>query len=75
MTPLYKSDNKLLINNYRPVSILPLFSKILERLMYNRLLQFINKHKILYNYQFGFRKGYSTTLALTILVDKIMSAL
>ena len=75
MTPFYKSDDKLLINNYRPVSILPVFSKILERLMYNRLLQFINKHKILYNYQFGFRKGYSTTMALRILVDKIMSAL
>ena len=75
VTPLYKSDNKLLVNNYRPVSILPLFSKILERLMYNRLLHFINKNKILYNYQFGFRKGYSTTMALTILVDKIMSAL
>ena len=73
--PLYKNEDKMLINNYRPVSVLPLFSKILERLMFNRLEMFINKHDILYKYQFGFRKGYSTTMSLLILVDKIKSAL
>ena len=43
--------------------------------MFNRLEMFINKHDILYKYQFGFRKGYSTTMSLMILVDKIKSAL
>ena len=64
----------MFLNNYRPVSVLPVFSKILERLIYNRLLSFINKHNILYKYQFGFRKGHSTNMALILLVDKIMSA-
>ena len=55
--PLFKADNNMLISNYRPVSVLPVFSKILERLMYNRLYSFIIKHDILYKYQFGFQKG------------------
>ena len=73
--PLYKADNNMLISNYRPVSVLPVFSNILERLMYNRLYSFIIKHDILYKYQFGFQKGHSTNMALIVLVDKIMSAL
>ena len=52
--PLFKSVKPHKFSNYRPVSVLSLFSKILERLMYSRLLSFINKHNILYAYQFGF---------------------
>ena len=73
--PFFKSSDNMLITNYRPISVLPIFSKILEKLMYTRLLEFINKHKILYDYQFGFRKLHSTTMALMILVDKITTAL
>jgi hypothetical protein len=62
--PLFKSGDSLQISNYRPVSILPVFSKLLERLMYNRLLNFINRHNILYKYQFGFRAKHSTNMAL-----------
>ena len=69
--PLFKSGDKTNILNYRPISILPVFSKILERLMYNRLLVFIDKHGLLYRNQFGFRTKHSTALALTVLVDKI----
>ena len=54
---------------------MPVFSKLLERLMYNRLLEFINKHGVLYDYQFGFMKGRSTYMALLSLVDQISSAL
>ena len=73
--PLYKANDPMLFNNYRPISILPLFSKVLERIMYNRLLEFINKHKLLYRYQFGFRKDHSTYMALIVLIDKITSAM
>ena len=62
-------------NNYRPVSLLPFFSKLFERLMYNRLIDFINKHKLLYDYQFGFRKNHSTFLALVTLLEQITTAL
>ena len=73
--PLYKNGDCTQMTNYRPVSILPIFSKIFEKIMYVRLLSFINKHKILYKYQFGFRPGFSTNTALIFLLDKIFSAL
>ena len=72
--PLFKADDCMLINNYRPVSILPLFSKIYERIMYNRLWSFIKKHNLLYKYQFGFREKHGTDVAVIVLIDKIMSA-
>ena len=75
VVPLYKSGDPLSFSNYRPVSILPLFSKILERLMYERLLSFVNENKLLYSYQFGFRYGHSPNLAMIILIDKISNAL
>ena len=73
--PLFKSGDPMQLNNYRPVSVLPVFSKVFERIMYNRLLSFINKNKLLYNLQFGFRPGHSPNLALIYLVDRISSAL
>ena len=75
IVPLFKAGDKMVFSNYRPVSILPVFSKVLERLMYNRLLSFVNKSKILYSYQFGFREEHSPNLALIYLIDKISSAL
>ena len=73
--PLFKNGDAKIVNNYRPVSVLPLFSKILEKIMYKTLLSFINKHKILYDYQFGFRENHGTDLALIIIMDKITQAL
>ena len=51
--PLYKANDPMLFSNYRPISLLPLFSKVLEKIMYNRIIKFINKHKILFKHQFG----------------------
>ena len=73
--PLYKNDDSMKFNNYRPVSRLPLFSKLFESLMYNRLIYFIYKHKLLYDYQFGCRKNHSTFLALITLLEQITTAL
>ena len=75
VAPIYKSGDRRLINNYRPVSVLPCFSKILEKLMYNRISNFIHKHSLLNEYQFGFRKKRSTNQALIVLLDKITAAL
>ena len=57
------------------MSVLPVFSKLLERLMYERSTEFINENDVLYNLQFGFRKNHSTTIALTLLHDKISKSL
>ena len=72
---IYKSGDEMVFSNYRPVSVLPIFSKLLERLVYNRLISHINDNKLLYEYQFGFQKGKSTHLAIMMLVDKITEAL
>ena len=55
--------------------MLPVFSKFLERIVYNRLLDFLNKYDILSRNQYGFRKKHSTAHALIQLYDKILSAL
>ena len=72
---IYKNKNCMLVNNFRPVSVLPLSSKILERIMYFRILSFFNKHNLFYKYQFGFHERHGTNIALIDLIDKIMSAL
>jgi len=71
--PLYKKGNKDIPGNYRPISLLSIFDKIMEKLMYNRLYSYLNNKKFFYNYQFGFRKNYSTTLALIEVIDSIYS--
>ena len=75
VVPIYKSGDRRLINNYRPVSVLPCFSKILDKLMYNRIYNFIHKHNLLNEYKFGFRQKRSTNQALIVLLDKITAAL
>jgi len=57
--------------NYRPISLLNVFDKLLEKLMYFRMSDFTEKHNILYKYQFGFRKYHSTSIALIDMVDNI----
>ena len=73
--PIYKSGDKTLLSNYRPISILNSFSKIFEKVIYNHLIDFIDKNNILYKFQFGFRKGYSTSHAIISLVEKINKVL
>ena len=73
--PLFKSGDKSTFTNYRPVTVLTAFSKILERIIYNGLLNYLNRHKILSDKQFGFLKNHSTEYALTLLYDKISSAI
>ena len=72
--PIFKNGNKALLNNYRPVSILSIFSKMLEKIIYDKLISFIQKHNILYRRQFGFRKGFSTSHAIIDFVDKLAKA-
>ena len=72
---LFKRGDNKLICNFRPVSVLPLFSKIFEKIMYSRVISFITKHNILFYDQFGFQKNHNTTMALIILTDKIKSAI
>lgn len=73
--PLYKNGDKHSFTNYRPVSLLPQFSKILEKLFNNRMENFINKHKLLVEEQYGFRSNRSTSLAITEALEEITNAI
>ena len=75
VVPLFEADDQSQFTKYRPVSVLPSFSKFLERIIYNRVLDYLTNLHILCDNQFGFRKNHSTTLALIDLHDKISSAL
>ena len=75
ITPVFKKGCKDVISNYRPISILNVFSKIIEKLMYQRLITYIESTQILYNRQFGFRRGCSTEMAVTEAVSIITKAL
>ena len=59
--PIFKSGDNTVLNNYRPISILPAISKVLEKLVCNRLVGFLEENDILYKHQYGFRSKHSTT--------------
>lgn len=74
VTAVFKNDNPQKVENYRPISILPSFSKFFEKALHNRIMDFLDKFNILNPNQFGFRKNHSTSLALTHLINKVTSA-
>ena len=72
--PIHKQGDKKLIANYRPISILPVFSKVYEKAIYTRLDSFLKSNNILTDNQYGFRKGHSTFMPNQDLYDKISLA-
>ena len=72
ITALFKSGDRTNVSNYRPISILPTLSKILERAVHLQLYQYLITNNFLSNKQFGFRKGFSTTTALTSFADEVL---
>ena len=71
VTPVRKKEETLTISTYRPISLLSVFSKILEKSMYNRLYSFLCKLKLINTTQFGFRSQHSTKHALIILIETV----
>lgn len=73
--PVYKKNNKHLIENYRPISLLPIFSKIIERIVYKRLYNYLSENDLLIKEQFGFRPSFSTEAALLHTLEQIISSI
>ena len=71
VSPIYKKDEEFLLTNYRPVAVLPCSSKLLERIMYNRLFKYLSENSILYEKQFGFQTSHSTEHAILLLVNQL----
>ena len=71
LKPLFKKGFKTDLKNYRPISLLPFMSKVVERIVHEQTMEFLDKHNILYKFQSGFRKNHSTDFCLCYLTDKI----
>ena len=71
--PVFKTEDETDANNYRPISLLSIFDRIFEKVMYKRMMHFINVKNILFSAQYGFREGFSTEHAIVDIVSAIQS--
>ena len=72
ISPIHKKESEELVENYRPVSTLPIFGKFFEKVIYSRLYSFFISMNIIYDKQFGFRKYHSTTHAVNYSINHIL---
>ena len=75
VTPIYKKGPKTDPGNYRPISVLPIIGKVFEKVVNNRLVEFLELNNILSKDQYGFRKKYSTKLSLINLVNTLLTSI
>ena len=71
LKPLFKKGNKLEPKNYRPISLLPLVSKIIEKIIHSQTQAYLDSNKILYKFQSGFRSNHSSDTSLSYLNDRL----
>ena len=75
VVPLFKSGDRHSFNNYRPISLLPQFSKVLEKIFYKRMVKFVEDKGIFHDNQFGFRSKRNTGQAILSLVEDVTDAI
>ena len=73
--PVYKKGSRLVVSNYRPISLLSNINKILEKIVHNRVYRFLEEQNCIYSLQFGFRKKHATNHALIEITEKVRKAL
>ena len=71
--PIFKKDDRTVFNNYRPISLLPIISKVVEKVISDQLNELFVKHKLLFDHQYGLRSGHSTERAALELTDRIIT--
>ena len=72
IVPIFKSNDPTSPNNYRPITILPILSKIMERIVHLQTYEYLKEHNLITSEQFGFRPNLSTSIALTRLTEEIL---
>ena len=75
VTPIYKSGSSSKVDNYRPISIIPILAKILEKSVHSQLIDFLEENHLLSSQQFGYRRNRSTSIAATLFIDNIRKEL
>ena len=75
ISPIFKKDDVHQFENYRPISVLPIFGKIFEKILYDRFYKFFTSKNVIHSKQFGFRKFHSTGHAINYSVNKIINEL
>ena len=73
--PVFKKGSQASLNNYRPISLLSIFNKLLEKFVFNRLSNYLEKRHLIYSKQFGFRSHHSTVHAVLSIIDKVQKAI
>ena len=73
--PIFKAGSKFLVNNYRPISLLSVFSKIFEKIVHQQLFDFMSTNSVIFESQFGFQKGRSTNHSLIEIVENIRNCI
>ena len=73
--PLFKGGDSTQVTNYRPISLLPYFGKLFEKVIFKQFMKFFNKHNIISPNQYGFRKCCSTSLAVSEIVDDLVQGI
>ena len=72
VTPLYKADDRLQTENYRPISVLPVLRKVIERVVHTQLSAHLDSINYLCQYQYGFRRGRNTVQAIVKLNNWVL---
>ena len=75
ITPLHKKESKLDFHNYRPISLLSVYSKIFEKIIYSRVYNYLVKFNLIYSKQFGFRRNHSCNHAIISLTEHVKKLL
>ena len=74
VVPIFKKGDRSKATNYRPISLLPQFDKILKKTIYHRLIHFLEKYQLLNKVQFGFRQNLSTIRAISKIINRQVNA-
>ena len=73
INPIFKKDDRTVFNDYRPIWLLPIISKVVDKVISDQLNEFFVKHQLLFDHQYGFRSRHSTEHAVLELTDRIIT--
>ena len=73
ISPLFKEGNRNQVTNYRPISVLPILGKLLERVVHDQLYKYFTDNNLIHSSQSGFRSGHSTNTCVSTVLNSIYS--